>query len=304
MTEIVLGGAGYAGLFRAVDATAAQATLEAAWAAGIRAFDTAPHYGAGQSEERLGQFLRGRADPTEFTVSTKVGRLLYKDPAASDGTDDFYGAPKRSRRLDYSAAGTRQSVTESLARLGLSRIDTLLVHDPDNHQPQALAEMVPELAELRAEGVCSRIGVGVNHVDVALRFVRESPIDVVLIAGRYTLLDRRAEAELLPECESRGIHVLAAGVLNSGILADPQRQATFDYRPAPRDIIERARTMAELCAACDVPLRAAALQFPGRHPAIGGTVIGAGSVAEVEDTVAMLKVTVPQSLWDELDRCR
>ncbi|MFE9578180.1 aldo/keto reductase [Nocardia sp. NPDC006044] len=300
VADIVLGGAGYAGLFRAVSEEDAQAGLAAAWDAGIRAFDTAPHYGAGSSEERLGRFLRSRS---EYTVSTKVGRLLYDDPSAPDGVDDFYGAPKRARLRDYSAAGVRQSVADSLDRLGLDRIDLLLIHDPDEYQAEALAGAMPELTRMRAAGVVSGIGVGVNDVDVALRFVRETAIDHVLIAGRYTLLDRRAETELLPECARRGIRVLVAGVLNSGILADPRHGATFDYRPAQRHTIERARTMDRLCAKYDVPLRAAALQFPRRNPAVAATVIGAGTETEVEDTIAMLNIAVPEDLWHELDRC-
>ncbi|MFI7001068.1 aldo/keto reductase [Nocardia sp. NPDC050175] len=300
VADIVLGGAGYAGLFRAVDEKDAQAGIAAAWDAGIRAFDTAPHYGAGSSEERLGRFLRSRA---EYTISTKVGRLLYDDPSALDGVDDFYGAPKRSRRRDYSAAGIRRSLEDSLERLGLDRVDQLLIHDPDNHQDQTLAEAIPELVRMRDAGTVSGIGVGVNDVDVALRFMRETTIDHVMIAGRYTLLDRRAEAELLPECAHRGVRVLVAGVLNSGILADPLRRATFDYRPAQRHIIERAQTMDRLCAKYDVPLRAAALQFPRRNPAVAATVIGAGTKTEVEDTIAMLNTVVPEDLWRALDRC-
>ncbi|KAA8889581.1 aldo/keto reductase [Nocardia colli] len=299
VADIVLGGAGYAGLFRAVSEEDAQAGIAAAWDAGIRAFDTAPHYGAGSSEERLGRFLRSRS---EYTVSTKVGRLLYDDPSAPDGVHDFYGAPKRSRRQDYSAAGVRQSLEDSLARLGLDRVDLLLIHDPDEHQAETLAGAMPELVRMRDAGLVSGIGVGVNDVDVALRFVRETPIDHVMIAGRYTLLDRRAEAELLPECAHRGIRVLVAGVLNSGILADPLRRATFDYRPAQRHIIERAQTMDRLCAKYDIPLRAAALQFPRRNPAVSATVIGAGTKAEAEDTIAMLNTPVPEDLWHDLAR--
>jgi D-threo-aldose 1-dehydrogenase len=234
-------------------------------------------------------------------VSTKVGRLLYDDPQATDGVDDFYGTPKRSRRQDYSASGVRQSLEDSLIRLGLDRIDVLLIHDPDDHQEMALTGAVPELERMRAEGMVSGIGIGVNDVDLALRFVRDTAIDHVLIAGRYTLLDRRAEAELLPECARRGIRVLIAGVLNSGILADPHRQAFFDYRPADRDIVERAVAMDRICAKYGVPLRAAALQFPGRNASVGATVVGAGTDKEVTDTVAMLNITVPEELWTELD---
>ncbi|MFF3228950.1 aldo/keto reductase [Nocardia suismassiliense] len=300
VADIVLGGAGYAGLFRAVTEAQAQAGIAAAWDAGIRAFDTAPHYGAGSSEERLGRFLRSRS---EYTVSTKVGRLLYEDPLAPDGVDDFYGAPKRARRRDYSAAGVRRSLEDSLERLGLDRIDLLLIHDPDDYQEQALAEAVPELERMRAAGIVSAIGIGVNDVDVALRFVRETSIDHVLIAGRYTLLDRRAEAELLPECARRDVRVLVAGVLNSGILADPWHRTTFDYRPAQQHIVGRAQAMARICAKYDVALRAAALQFARRNPAVAATVIGAGTAAEVADTIAMLNTTVPEDLWYELGRC-
>lgn len=298
--DIVLGGAGYAGLFRPVDETSAEATLAAAWDAGIRTFDTAPHYGVGTSEERLGRFLRSRPR-AEYLVSTKVGRLLYDDPQAPDGVDDFYGTPKRSRRRDYSASGVRQSLEDSLIRLGLDRIDLLLIHDPDEHQDTAIAGAVPELERMRSEGIVSSIGVGVNDVDVALRFVRDSAIDHLMIAGRYTLLDRRADAELLPECARRGIRVLIAGVLNTGILAAPHRQAHFDYRPANHNLVDRAVAMERTCAKYGVPLRAAALQFPRRNSSVGATVVGPGTDKEVDDTIAMLNITVPDALWDELD---
>lgn len=300
VTRVVLGGAGYAGLYRAVDEVGATDALNTAWDNGIRAFDTAPHYGGGLSEERLGRFLRVR-DRSAYTVSTKVGRLLYDDPDAPDGAEEFYGAPKRSRRRDYSATGVRRSLEESLLRLGLDRVDQLLIHDPEENMEQALAQAVPELERIRAEGLTTNIGVGVNHVATALRFVREAPIDQVLIAGRYSLLDRRAEAELLPECARRGVRVLVAGVLNSGILADPLRQGTFDYVAADPEVIARARAMETACAAYGVPLRAAAMQFPRRHPAVHAIVLGSGTRAEIEDSVAMLNIPVPEELWAELD---
>ncbi|MEC3915879.1 aldo/keto reductase [Nocardia sp. CDC160] len=296
---IVLGGAGYAGLFRPVPTAAARAALNTAWQTGIRAFDTAPHYGAGLGEERLRPFLRGR-ERSDYWVCTKVGRLLSEDPRAVDGTDGFYGAPKRSRRRDYSACGVRASLTDSLLRLGLDHVDMLLVHDPEDHLEQALKSAVPEMIRMREQGLTAGIGVGVNTVDTALRFVREAPIDCVLIAGRYTLLDRRAEAELLPECARRGIAVLVGGVLNSGILADPLRHTTFDYRDADEPVLARARAMARLCAEHGVPLRAAALQFPRRHPAVTATVLGAGTAAEITDSITMLNTPVPEQLWRDL----
>ncbi|RDI65643.1 aldo/keto reductase [Nocardia pseudobrasiliensis] len=297
--SVVLGGAGFAGLYRPVCEGSAREVLNTAWQYGIRAFDTAPHYGAGLSEERLGRFLRER-DRADFTISTKVGRLLYDDPDAVDGVDGFYGTPKRSRRRDYSAEGVRRSVEQSLARLGLDRVDRLLIHDPEDHMEKALAEAVPELERLRAQGVTGGIGLGVNDVGVALRFVREAAIDHLLIAGRYTLLDRRAETELLPECARRGVRVLVAGVFNSGVLADPVRRGTFDYRAADPAVIDRARALEQLCADHGVPLRAVALQFPARHPAVAAVVLGAGTAAEVTDSLAMLNIAVPQRLWDEL----
>ncbi|MFE9319393.1 aldo/keto reductase [Nocardia sp. NPDC052278] len=298
--EVVLGGAGYAGLYRSVDEDAAQEALEAAWAAGIRSFDTAPHYGGGLGEERLGRFLRER-NRSEFTVSTKVGRLLYDDPDAPDGADEFYGAPKRSRRLDYSAKGVRLSLEQSLIRLGLDRVDRMLVHDPEAHMDQALGEALPELERMRDEGLTAGIGIGVNHVETALRFVRESAIDTVMIAGRYSLLDRRAEQQLLPECAERGIQVLVAGVLNSGVLADPFRQATFDYRTAESAVVTRARDLERRCTKYSVPLRAAAMQFPRRHPAVTAIVLGSGTRAEIDDSIAMLDLPVPEELWSELE---
>lgn len=297
--RLILGGAGYAGLYRAVDEHTAHGALAAAWHAGIRAFDTAPHYGAGLSEERLGAFLCNHPRD-DFVVSTKVGRLLYDDPAALDGTDGFFGTPARSRHRDYSASGVRRSLDESLKRLELQHVDVVLVHDPDDHQNEALAGAVPELARMRAEGTIAAVGVGVNDTDVALRFVREAHLDCVLIAGRYSLLDRRADS-LLEECAARGISVLVGGVFNSGILADPNAMRTFDYRQATPQLADRVKHMQRLCEEYGVTLRAAALQFPLRHPAVASVLSGAANAHQVEDTVTQMAVTVPDDLWAELE---
>ncbi|GAB93193.1 aldo/keto reductase [Gordonia rhizosphera] len=299
LPELVLGGAGYAGLYRAVAPETATATLRAAWDGGVRAFDTAPHYGAGMSEERLGAFLAAHPRD-EFVLSTKIGRLLYDDRDALDGTDGFFGTPARSRRRDYTGSGTRRSLEDSLQRLDLDRIDVALIHDPDDHQEQALAGAVPELTRMREEGTVTGIGVGVNDADLALRFVRECDLDCVLIAGRYTLLDSRASG-LLDECLRRDIEVMVAGVFNSGLLADPTERDTFDYRSAAPEIVARARKMADACAEYGVSIRAAALQFPLRHPAVGSLVSGAATAAEVHDTIAQLAITIPDELWKRLD---
>lgn len=296
---LVLGGASYGGLYRPITEADAQAALAAAWDGGIRAFDTAPHYGAGLSEERLGRFLVGK--PREqYVISTKAGRLLYDDPDAVDGTDCFFGSPKRSRRRDYSASGMRRSLEESLGRLGLDRVNLLLIHDPDDHMDQAVAEAAPELARMREEGLVDGIGVGVNHADLALRLLRETAIDHVMIAGRYTLLDRRGQ-QLLDECAARGVAVLVAGVFNSGLLADPRPRATFDYAEAPAILVERAVAMQRVCVEAGVSLRAAALQFPLRHPAVAAVVSGAGTVTSVTDTLAQAAASIPSELWDRLE---
>ena len=296
----VMGCAALAGLYREVPADAATAALTAAWDGGVRAFDTAPHYGAGLSEERLGGFIRAR--PREqYAISTKVGRLLLDDPDAVDGTDGFFGTPRRTRIRDYSAAGMRRSHAESLTRLGIDRVDQLLIHDPEDHMPMALAEAAPELAVMREEGTIRRFGVGTNFVDVGLEFVQHSTIDCLMIAGRYSLLDRRAESTLLPACADRGIEVMVAGVFNSGLLADPLRRITFNYETAPDALIGSARAMQAACERHGVSLRAAALQFPLRHRAVTAIVSGAGSADTVVDVLAQRQVPIPDDLWDELD---
>ena len=295
----MLGGAAFGGLYNAVSDDHVEAALQAAWKQGVRAFDTAPHYGVGLSEERMGRFLAGRPRH-EFVLSTKVGRLLVDDPESVDGVHSFFGTPRRSRIADYSADGVLRSVEQSLERLGLDRVDLLLIHDPDDHVAEALGGAYPALERLRAQGLVGGIGVGVNDADLAETFVRETDVDQVMIAGRYTLLDRRAEA-LLALCARRHVDVLVAGVFNSGLLADPGRAQTFDYRPAPSHVVDRALRMEQACLRVGVPLRAAALQFPLRHPAVTAVVSGAGSVASVLDTQVQLHAPIPGQLWAELD---
>lgn len=296
----VMGCAALAGLYRAATDAQAEAALAAAWDGGVRAFDTAPHYGVGLSEQRLGTFITTK--PREqYVISTKVGRLLVEDPEAVDGTDLFYGTPKRSRIQDYSADGVHRSHTDSPLRLGVDRIDLLLVHDPEEHMSAALGEAAPELARMRDAGTISGFGVGTNFVDVALEFVHRAPIDHVMIAGRYSLLDRRAERTLLDACAGRGVAVLVAGVFNSGLLADPVRRTTFNYGPAPTPVLRAALAMQEACERHGVTLRAAALQFPLRHPAVTAVVSGPGTACTVTDVLAQQAVSIPDELWAELD---
>ncbi|GAA5154319.1 aldo/keto reductase [Amycolatopsis dongchuanensis] len=298
MTELGFGAATLGGLFAPMTDEEADAVLQSAWDAGIRYFDTAPHYGVGLSEERLGRFLAGKPRP-EFILSTKVGRLLVPGPAR-DGVAGFHGTPHRDRVLDYSRDGVLRSLDESLQRLGLDRVDVLFIHDPDDHEEQALHEAYPALARLRDEGVVSSIGVGMNQTRVPARFVRETEIDCLLIAGRYTLLDATAGRELLPLCAERGVGVVNAGVFNSGLLADPRPGVPYDYGPAPDALVRRAGAIARICARHGVSLAAAALAFSRDHPAVRTVLVGMRDPAEVWQNVTAAAADVPAALWTDL----
>ncbi|MER5450348.1 aldo/keto reductase [Streptomyces sp. NPDC002766] len=302
VTELSFGAAGIGNLFRPVTDEAASAAVEAAWDAGIRTFDTAPHYGLGLSERRLGAALRGR-DRDTYTVSTKVGRLLEPDPEGGRGDDlaQGFAVPDTHRRVwDFSADGILRSLESSLDRLGLDRVDIALLHDPDDHAEQALTEAYPALERLRAEGVVKAIGLGVNQCALPARFLRETDIDVVLLAGRYTLLEQEGLAEVLPEAAARGRSVIVGGVFNSGLLTDPRPGAMYDYAPAPPHVLDRALHIKAVADRHGVPLRAAALRFPLGHPAVASVLSGARSAGEVRDTVDQMRRTVPAALWDEL----
>ncbi|MDI2129478.1 aldo/keto reductase [Yinghuangia seranimata] len=301
VTELSLGAAGLGNLFTAVGDLQAHEALEAAWNCGIRSFDTAPHYGLGLSERRLGEALVGRPRHA-FTVSTKVGRVL--EPASGEGGDDLangFAVPATHRRVwDFSAEGVLRSLESSLKRLGLDRVDTVYLHDPDDHARHALAEAYPALERLRAEGVVDAIGIGTNQTPLATRFVRETDIDVVLLAGRYSLVDRTGADELLPEAERRGVSVVVGGVFNSGLLADPRPGATFDYAAAPQALLDHARRLETACAAHGVPLRAAAARFPLRHPAVAAVLLGLRHPDEVLDAALQFTRAIPDGLWEDL----
>ena len=299
VTRLMFGGAPIGGLYAPVDEGAARATLEAAWTAGIRAFDTAPHYGVGLSERRLGGFLAG-LPRSEYVLSTKVGRRLAPTAADVEGTDGFYGTPRLARVRDYSRDGVLASLEGSLGRLGTDRVDIALIHDPDDHGPQALDAAYPALAELRAAGVVGAVGVGMNQTEMLEWFLPRADLDCVLVAGRYTLLDARAAATLFPECQRRGVAVLAGGVFNGGILADPGPGARYDYRPASPDVLDRAQRMRAVCSRHGLPIGAAALHFTLRHPAVTAAVVGARSPAEIRQDAGYLAARVPGALLDEL----
>jgi D-threo-aldose 1-dehydrogenase len=301
VTEMSFGGAAIGNLFTPVSDDDARAAIDAAWDGGIRTFDTAPHYGLGLSERRLGDALRHRPR-AEYVISTKVGRLLEPALSRSGGRDTAgFAVPASSvRRFDFSADGVRRSLEASLTRLGVDRVDIALIHDPDDHGEQALREAYPALERLRAEGIVGAIGVGMNQTEMLTMYVTETNVDVVLVAGRYTLLDRSAADALLPAALRRGVSVIAGGVFNSGVLAAPVPGATYDYQAAPDELIGRARLLEEACAGFGVPLRAAAARFPLTHPAVTSVLIGARTAAEISDAIRLRALDIPAALWDSL----
>jgi D-threo-aldose 1-dehydrogenase len=287
-----LGTAPLGGLYQAVDEPTALAAIARAWELGIRYFDTAPYYGSGLAERRLGVALRD-LPRNELAVSTKVGRLLRPATQASG----WEGAPALEAYFDFSYDAALRSLEESLERLGTDRVDVVLVHDPDDHYDDARDGAMRALERLRAERVVGAIGVGMNQTELLCRFARETDCDCVLVAGRYTLLDRGAADELLPLCAERGIAVIAGGVFNSGILAGGE---TFDYESAPTDVVVRAEALREICGRYAAPLQAAAVQFPSRHPAVSSVLVGCRSAAEVEEDVRLASTELPGDLWTEL----
>jgi D-threo-aldose 1-dehydrogenase len=300
VSALALGTAPLGNLFAPVAEEDAAATVGSALEAGLTYVDTAPHYGLGLAERRLGRLLAG-VPRDRFVVSTKVGRLVRPlAPGETADPEGFADSPPARRVWDLSGDGVRRSLEESLERLGLDRVDILLLHDPDDHEREAYEQALPALIGLRDQGVVTAIGAGMNQAEMLTRFVRDLDIDVVLVAGRYSLLDQRALAELLPTCAARGTAVVVGGVFNSGLLADPRPGATFDYAPAPPELVDRAARLAEVCARHGTPLRAAALAFPFGHPAVTSVLVGARSAAEVQDAVACFEWPVPGELWADL----
>ncbi|MET9877789.1 aldo/keto reductase [Actinacidiphila glaucinigra] len=300
VTELGFGAAPIGNLFTPVGDDAARAAVDAAWDAGVRYFDTAPHYGLGLSERRLGAALRDRPR-AGYTVSTKVGRLLEPGGPGGDDLANGFAVPARLRRVwDFSADGVRRSIEASLERLGLDHVDLVYLHDPDDHAEEAFGQGYPALERLRAEGVVRAIGAGMNQTAMLARFLRDTDVDVVLMAGRYTLLEQEGLAEVLPLAASRGASVVVGGAFNSGLLIDPGEGATYDYAPAPEPVLARARRLRSVTGRHGVPLRAAALRFPAAHPAVASTLVGLRSADEARDTAALLRLPLPAPMWADL----
>ena len=297
VTRLGLGLAPIGGLYQPVDERQARATVERAWQLGIRYYDVAPLYGNGLSERRAGPVL-AEWPRAEYALSTKVGRLLRT--GGGDEQDIWAEPATLTPVFDFSGAGVLTSYAESLDRLGLDRADILHLHDPDDHLAQAIAEALPALVRLREQGRISAVSAGMNQSKPLAELVRTGQLDCVLLAGRYSLLDQSGAAELLPLCAERGVSVIAGGVFNSGLLADPKPGATFDYAPAPAEMLDRALAIRAVCERHGVPLRAAAIQFPFTHPAVTCVLVGARSPEEVADAVRMAAVDIPAGLWKDL----
>jgi D-threo-aldose 1-dehydrogenase len=306
LTTLGFGTAPVAGMYVPVAEDDAVAVVARAWDLGCRYFDTAPLYGYGFAERVLGRVL-GDKPRDEFVLSTKVGRLIRRVPDVPAGADVDQGQGSNwpafgdTRAIfDYSGDGVRRSIEESLGRLGLSRIDIAYIHDPDAHWEPAIRGAYPALHRLREDGVVGAIGAGMNQSEMLARFAREGDFDVFMLAGRYTLLDQDAFADLLPLCVDRGISVVIAGTMNSGVLADPRPGSKFNYSPAPAAVVERAIQLREACTRHGVALRTAAAQFPLAHPAVAALAAGVRSIDHLDEYPALLREPIPTDLWTDL----
>lgn len=309
MPALGFGAAPLGNLYRAMTDGEASALLHSAWNAGLRYFDTAPLYGFGLSERRLGAFLRGQPRDS-FIVSTKVGRLLRPNPGWHEQRDYFIDAPPFEPVFDYSYDGIMRSFEASLERLGLDRIDILLMHDigakthGEAHGPlfeTAMESGYRAMEELLRSGSVGAIGIGANEWEVCDLALDRGDWDGFLLAGRYTLLEQEASAPFLDRCVAEGKGIVIGGVFNSGILATGAiAGAHFDYGTAPKAVVEKVQALDALCRAHDVPLAAVALQFPCAHPAVAAVIPGFGSAAEGEQIMQWLRCDIPAALWSAL----
>ncbi len=293
-----LGAAAFGGLYKSVSLQDCQETTEIALKRGATYIDTAPHYGKGVSEKRLGEILKGK-DRKGFQISSKVGRILVK---TGYEVDDFFkdADVTKTRIYDYSASGIERSIKDSLERLQMDYLDIVFIHDPEGNEEIAISEGARALSNLRDKGIIKAYGIGMNICETPTRFIRETDIDLVLIAGRYSLLDQTAAIELFPAAQARGVDVIVAGVFNSGVLANPKSGATYDYMPAPDRLISRATVIKETATRFGISLQAAATQFPLRHPAVKAILVGCRSKQEVESNLCAFNEHIPDEFWSEL----
>ena len=299
LSRLSLGTAPLAGLFSGVDDQDSDELINTSLSAGVNYFDTAPLYGHGMAEQRLGRILKNVKEP--YVLETKVGRVLQYVEKAEPMPWFPDADPHLQPVFDYSREGILKSFNDSLERLGVDHIDIALMHDAENHVSEAINNAYPVLADLKAQGVIKAIGIGINFCDVAMRIMKEVDLDIALIAGRYTLLDQSAQRELLPYAIERNVDITIGGIFNSGVLANPVPGATFEYLPASDEIIKKAQEIGAFLSERGVPLTAAALQFPLRHPAVTSVLTGSRSSAELLANIADFDRELPSNIWSELE---
>lgn len=300
ISRLGLGTAPLGGLFTSVLDRDSDELIESALENDINFFDTAPQYGHGTAEIRLGRILK--KTNSQFVLETKVGRVL--NPTDNAETAWFADAnPHLEPVFDFSADGIKRSIEESLTRLGVDHIDIALLHDAENNLRQAIDEAFPVLDNYRSQGVIKAVGTGLNYCEPSIKIIEECDLNIALIAGRYTLLDQEAQNNLFPVAKKNNVTILAAGVFNSGVLANPNPGATFNYLPASDDIIQKAREISSFLKERDIALTAAALQFPLRHPAVNAVLTGSRNKLELESNIQDFNSTIPEHIWEELEIC-
>jgi D-threo-aldose 1-dehydrogenase len=299
VSRLSLGTAPLGGLFKSVAESESDSLIHEALNSGINYIDTAPLYGYGVGEKRVGRGIKGFSPAP--VISTKVGRLLR--PGKNAEYDKFPDSdPNIEIYFDHSPAGIRKSLEESLARLGKESIEIAYIHDADSWVREAIDVVYPELHKMREEGLVKAIGIGMNWCPTSVAIMKETDLNIALIAGRFTLLDQSAQAELYPLALAKNVSVIAAGVFNSGVLANPVDGAYYDYEIAPQKIIDKARAIANFLEKFNVSLASAALQFPLRHPAVASVLTGAGTTAELRANIASFDAVLPEELWSEMEK--
>lgn len=304
VSQLALGTAPLGNLLTEIPEDDAEAAFAAALDAGLNYIDTAPFYGYGLAEERVGRALQGR-NRADYVISTKIGRLIRPGERSGaevfDGGKPFYLAkPGMMTQRDYSYDGVMTSLEESLKRLGTDYVDILHIHDPDDHFEEAVKGSYPALAKLREEGVIKGVSAGMNQWEMLSNFMDHGQWDAFLLAGRYTLLDQTGLPELLPKCVAAGTAIIAGGVYNSGLLADPRPGITYNYMPVTEDVLAQALRIKAVCTAHDVPLKAAAIQFPLAHPAVPTVLTGVRNAEEFAENLALFETDIPDALWGDL----
>ena len=298
VTRLGLGTAPLGGMFTSVAESDSDALIATAFDLGINYFDTAPLYGYGRSEVRLGRALR--ALKKDFVISTKVGRVLND---TKDSDREFFkdADPTKESVYDWSADGIKRSINESLERLGLDHIDIVLLHDCEDYLEQTLREAYPVLDSYRSQGIIKAVGMGLNLCAPSVAIMKDTDLDCALIAGRYTLLDQEAQHELFPLALKKNVSMIIGGVFNSGVLANPVPGAMYNYAPVSDELLKKAQAIKKLLDSRNVSLTAAALQFPLRHPAVTTVLTGSRNSTELRANVADFDLEIPGDIWKELE---